>query len=133
MATLTLDQFLSPPTLPEEDVEMPELGGSVRIRALTKAEHQAAMKESTLQYNTKDGQKGDLDRQRFELVMVVHSMVEPQITLNDIIKLRQLPLAAIERLQHAVLRINGLSPEAQQAARATFQDGEGRNGHDQAA
>lgn len=122
---LDLEQFLNAPALPEELVDVPELGGAVKIRAFTKAKQQELKNQATLKHAAHGKKAGEIDSDYLEMLMLVHGVVEPELKSEHVIRLKQHPAGIIDRINKAILRINGMSEEAQQDAERTFPQEEG--------
>lgn len=112
MARLSLDQILSAPDLPEREVEVPEWGGSVKVRSLTKAAQEHLRKSA----KSADG----VDEEKLQMLLIVHCVVDPPMTEADIESLRKKSAAAINRLGLAIAEVCGFSGDAQKEARQGF-------------
>jgi hypothetical protein len=115
------DGYLNPEALAkfagceEEDLLIPELGGKVRVRGLTKAEQQDVMADSM---------EGDTPSiPKVELGMVSRGLVRPQMTNDLMTRLLELPSGVFDRITTTVTRLSGADPEALKAAEKRFRDG----------
>jgi hypothetical protein len=59
--------------------------------------------------------------------MVVHGVVEPALGAEHVLRLKQLPNGIVDRIVTAILALNGMTAEAQQAAADTFPEPESDN------
>jgi hypothetical protein len=103
---LTRDEiFARRASLPTEDVDIPEMGGTIRIRHLTLAEVE----------DIKRIQKNASDPIKIYLPMVEKSCINEDGTQlwvgEDIKLLPTLPWAAIERIVEASMKLSKLVPE----------------------
>lgn len=117
---LTFEQIMAAPDLAEEVVEVPEWGGAVKIKALTKSLQQRLRQDATLRANTQTQKQGDIDSSRLEMLLLVHGVVEPKLELAHIPQLREKAAGPIEHILKALLRLNGMTEEAVEKAEATF-------------
>jgi hypothetical protein len=104
--TLTRDEiFARRATLPTEDVDIPEMGGTIRIRLLTLAEVE----------DVKRIQKNASDPIKIYLPIVEKSCVNgdgTQLFVGEDVKLiGTLPWAAIERIVEASMKLSKMVPE----------------------
>ena len=108
---LSLNQIIEAKDIVERDVEVPEWGGKVRIRALTKDTHQRIREAST-----KRGKRGqrDLDISKLELLLVVASLIEPKLEAVQYHQLKEKSSGAIERILDAINELNGLGVAAEE-------------------
>lgn len=106
MGTLTRDQILARRAeLPREEVEVPELGGSVLVRVLTLkevGEINKAQKVSTDPINMYP---------KMLALGCVNEDGSPMFAGEDIRLIDDLPWAAVNDIATAVLRINKMLPE----------------------
>lgn len=109
---LTLEQVLEAPDLEEREVEVPEWGGSVKIRSFSKAAQQDLRRKAMV--------KNELDTDRLEMLMFIHGVVEPQFTEEHYEALRQKSAGAIDRVLRAILELSGLTREAVDQAKRLF-------------
>lgn len=122
MALLNAEQFLAKRELPFEDVDCPELGGAVRIRALTEGEKiRWSRIEKIRQEPLPDITKLD----GFRASIIVATAInedgskmfplpdeKPEVELARLIELIDGNLAsAVERLSDAAVRIAGMGGE----------------------
>lgn len=117
MSALTRDQILAPRPWPVEVVEVPEWGGSVRVRALTASEMDSF--NASIVTTKKDG-TAEVNRRNYRAKLVAKCLVQddgksPVFTdETDIIALGNQPVSALERILAAVNRLNAISTEEQE-------------------
>lgn len=114
---LTRDQILEASDLKTEEVEVPEWGGTVRVRTLTGADRDAF--EASLVTTSPDGtRKPNLSNMRTKLVAltVVDDAGSRIFDVSDVDRLASKSAAAINRVYEAAERINGIG--AKQEAEA---------------
>ena len=115
MAVLSRDQIFSKPDIETDEVDVPEWGGTVRIRSITAAQQKEIAK---IQNNTA---RSETDRYaRGRLQMVVFGCVDkegsPLFTEDDFAALEERNPGVLNRLSDAIGRISGLSDAATDAA-----------------
>lgn len=103
MSRLTREAILSAPDIIEKEIDIPEWGGSVLIRTLTKAQQVKLRKEATVD--------GHLDENRLEILIFVHGVVEPQFTADDHDKLKEKSASAMDRVLLEIYRGSGMTKE----------------------
>jgi hypothetical protein len=101
MARLTKEQLLSV-KLPEKDVDMPELGGTVRIRALRASEQSKLF----------DPKAGGLDLEASKNLaakVLTLSLIDPALTEEELASVfDNMPIGSINRLVAEVMELSGL-------------------------
>jgi hypothetical protein len=105
MPLLTAEQILSADDLQTKDVEIPEWGGSVRIREISAAEAEAA----------KEAAKGDGMQVFYGMIAkcVINEAGDPVFTLEQARQLTTKSNRPLMKLGKAVLGINGMGEEAE--------------------
>ena len=109
---LSVEQIMQANDIVERDVDVPQWGGTVRIRGLTKGQHQQLRKRAT--------SRGQVDTDRLEMLLFAESVIEPRFTLEQAQSLRDKAAAPFERVLKAVLEVNGLADGAVEDAEADF-------------
>ncbi|MFH0980647.1 MAG: hypothetical protein V2A79_03800 [Planctomycetota bacterium] len=112
---LTVEQIAAAVDLPEEDVPVPEWGGTIRVRGLTKGEQQQIRREARID--------GEIDTQLVELLMVQYGCVEPRLDGGAVELLRSKSAVAVERLIQAIARANVATPEVFEETKRRFRKG----------
>jgi hypothetical protein len=116
----TLEELLGLPDAEQvtEVITVPDLG-TVRIRALSRKEHREMTDDC--------GASDKWDGERWEILLLQHSVVEPQLTYDQAAKMRLKASGPVGDLIGACARLSGLtdrgqiSKEAVDEAEATFQ------------
>lgn len=112
MPRLDRDRLFGRPPLPEEEVDIPELGGSVLMRQLD----YATMREIGSRFEDKSSL-------RFEAAFISACLAEPELTPEDLETLAsQVSGATWQALAEAATRINGASDGQAKAAREAFRE-----------
>lgn len=102
---LNLDAILAAPDVRESEVEVPEWGGKVKIRSLTKAAQVSIRKKST-------GRDGTIDEFNMEGRLLVAGLVEPEVNENQISELFEKSSSAVDRVLQAILGVSGMDEDA---------------------
>lgn len=116
MARLQLDEILNASDIPEAEVEIPEWGGSVKVRGLTKAKQEHLRKSAMI--------GGKIDEEKLQLLLIVHCVVDPVIEEGHIEQLRQKSAQAINRLALKIAELCGFTEGAHKEARKDFLSGD---------
>lgn len=116
MALLKRGDILAADDLKTQDVEVPEWGGSVRIRTLTAAQRDDF--DASLSSGIGTNRTVDLHNLRARLVSlcVVDEEGAPQFTKDDVAALGAKSAAALSRVFEAAQALNGMTPQAVEAA-----------------
>ena len=94
----------------EEAVDMPEWGGRVKIRALTIRKSLELQKQAQV-WNQRT-RSYDQDTDKLYMLLLLHGIVEPALSADDIDKMAEKSAVATTRIVTAIQRISGLSEEA---------------------
>src|SRR5262245_16949785 len=130
MPRLTKDKLTAANDLVEEDVELPALGGSVRIRSLPAAySNEAAVKATEMKQVGRD-QVLSVDKTKLEALQVYHALIDPKLdTVEEAINLATRLGASWNKLVERIDAISGVDKEEITKAEARFQrSGEGQTG-----
>lgn len=114
-AYLSAAEILNADDLNEEDVECPEWGGKVRVRALSKQRQQALRKASA--------PGGEFDAGLFEMALFVEGVITPVFDASQMDALRQKSAKPVDRVTKKVMQLSGMAEDAVDDAEATFPDG----------
>ena len=111
---LTREQILQADDLKTEDVQVPEWGGAVRVRALSGDQRDAY--EAAILIDRDDGKGGttvDVRRERLRATLASMSIVDeagqPMFTEQDIAALGKKSARALARVVEAAQRLSGLT------------------------
>ena len=111
MPYLTREQILKADDLPTEDVEVPEWGGVVRVRALTGAERDA-LEAAVLDVR---GKNVRVRLENARALIVAMSVVDEDgnrlFSDKDVKALGQKSAAALDRVASVAMRLAGLTKE----------------------
>lgn len=121
---LTKDQILEANDLKTEVVDVPEWGGTVRVRTMTGADRDAF--EASLMHIQADGQrKPDLSNMRGKLVALtlVDDVGNLMFGMPDIDRLSLKSASALDRVFAVAQRLNGLGVVAEAEAAKNSQPG----------
>ncbi len=132
MAILTKDALLRANDLEEREIELPSIGGSVKIRALPAAYSSRASSEAMeLQTGRRGEQTARVNTARLEELQVFHALIEPKLGSPE--EARQFLTncgPAARKLIDAIDEISGVNKAALEEAQARFPGGgdESENG-----
>lgn len=112
--TLSREQFLerAKAAVKEELVDVPELGGKVKVRGFTKGQEQGIRHASM--------KGGKLDTDLYEMLVLLGGVVEPQFTEADIAELKDAYAGTLNRILERILDLSGLTEGAQDRAAELF-------------
>lgn len=124
MAILTKGALLSASDITEREVELPSIGGSVKIRSLPAAYSNDAT-SSALEMTTINGeQTAHVNTTKLEALQVFHALVEPKLdTLAEADAFQQQCGPAWHTLVRAINEISGIDQEAIKRTADTFRVG----------
>lgn len=125
MALLTRDALLGASDLREREVNLPTIGGSVRIRSLPAKYSNAAISQAV---EVVQGPKGEattrMDNGKLELLQVMHGLVEPKLeSIAAVETFAQNCGPAFKTLVKAIVELSDLTEEAAEMTAATFPPG----------
>lgn len=89
------------PKIVEEDVYIEKLGGSVKIRSFTGEVRSRIRKESGFQ-------TPEFDSDKMELLSIVYSIIEPELTKEDILELNKQDASILDDLSMKITMLNML-------------------------
>lgn len=112
---LTVEEILAAPDLNEIEVEVPEWGGTVKVREMTKAAQQRLRQQATV--------NGELDPDRLQILMLAECLAEPKITIEQAEQLWNKSAAAVDKVLYAIIDVNGLSDVVQKQMMKSFRSG----------
>lgn len=122
MALLGRDQILAAQDLPTVDVEVPEWGGTVRVRMMTGGERDAFEAGTITRHGRKIEQNLVNIRARLVALCVVDEKGQRLFSEADAVALGQKSAAALNRVFNAAQQLNALTEEAAAAAEEQFPD-----------
>lgn len=101
---LSLAEILDCDDLEDQIVEVPQWGGSIKIRSFTKAAQQDMREAARI--------AGEIDTARLEVAMLAYGMIEPQVTMSQAESLRQKNATAFDLVLHAITELNHITEKA---------------------
>lgn len=111
---LTEEQILGAEDLKEEVVEVPEWGGAVKLKQITRRQWNDAFDQAM---------RGDeFDEELFDMLILIETIVEPKLTRDRVEQLRGKSAGVIRRLAYLAYQFNNMNDGALAAAMARFQD-----------
>lgn len=113
MARLTIEEISGANDLGEEEIEIPEWGGSVVIRGLGYGEWVDLRDRSTV--------AGTQDERLFARMLLATALVEPVVGEEQADLLLNKSAPSVDRLVSAILGLSKIGDSAVVAAEATFQ------------
>lgn len=123
MARLTKEQWLSGSDLEEQEIEVPELDGTVKIRSLPAAYSNQANSEA-LEYRTVgDNQIATVNTAKLEVLQFQYGVIEPTFTRAEVERLAERYGRAFRRVITAIDEMSGVDKAAIEKAEARFQGG----------
>jgi hypothetical protein len=111
---LSFDEIEAVDDRPVETIDVPEWGGAVQIRKLSKAQ----VTEATKAAKTADG----MDAAKWIDHLVCLSLVAPVIVPEQLPTLREKSNTAVERIHSKVMELNGIGGAALEAVLQMFLD-----------
>lgn len=111
MALLTREQILAADDLPSKEVEVPEWGGSVKVRSIT-AKDRDEFEQALIAARQAKRVAPENVRARYVAACIVGEDGKPLFTAKDVEALGQKSFAALERVYQAATELNALSDEA---------------------
>ena len=114
---LTADAILGATKLEERIVEIPELGGSVKIREFDKGRQQ------WIRNQAKDRRTGKIDEGKLELLLFAYGVVEPAFTVEQVQALAKVKASVLDTVLKAISELSGMTDEAVEEEAATFPPG----------
>ena len=115
--SLNREAFLKPVKVPEQVVDLPEMGGSVRVRGFTAKQRSEHERSFVLKSGKVNQAKQAERRERLIIQTVIDDEGNPLFTEEDIPAIGRQPAVVIERLVDAALEVCGLAPELEDSAK----------------
>lgn len=110
---LSIDEFLDRAKPKTKTLDVPELGGSVVIRALTVKDREEIMSAS------QDLRTGKVREQDFMAVTVLKGLVEPKLSTAHVERLRDSQFGVIAKISTEIWSISGVDGDAKNASGPT--------------
>ena len=102
MKLLNREQVLNSNDLKEKEIECPEWGGSVKIKALSLTKRNGVMKGA-------EDNNGKIDFEKLQVLTFIECVIEPKFTIADYIALSNKSHTAMDRVVQAVYELSGIS------------------------
>lgn len=115
MERLTREKILATPDIVEKEVAVPEWGGSVLIRTLTKAQQIKLRRQATV--------NGKIDEELLEILIFTASVIDPKFTDQDHIALREKSAEAMDRVLLEIYSRSAMTKEEIGKIDRTFPEG----------
>jgi len=112
MAYLSLGDIMEA-DLPQEEVDVPAWGGTVKVRAITAAELSRAKREAT------NPRTKEVDNVKLTCLIVEMGCVEPAFAPGQYKALLNRPLGPINRVAERILDLAGIGDESGEAMAGT--------------
>lgn len=109
---LSVEDILAAADTPEEGIEVPEWGGAVTIRGLTKRQQQDIRQRATI--------GGEVDEVRTQQLLWLEGVVSPRFTEEQLGPLFDKNAGAVDRVLKRLLVLSGMDDEAAKRKEATF-------------
>lgn len=113
---LTTADILAANDIVDEEVDVPEWGGTVLIRGFTKARQMELRRMAT------DPKTGRVDNERLEMQLFIYGVIDPQFVAAQATELRMKSAGALDRVLKRIMAISGMSEES--VSEATKSDDE---------
>lgn len=127
MGILSKESLLGASDLIEKEVELPGIGGSVKVRSLPAGYSNQAMSEALEVITTPQGQKAHVNTAKLEQLQVLHGLVEPKLaSVQEAERLSQQLGSAWRKIVQTIDEISGIDKESIEKAEATFPAGGSR-------
>lgn len=110
---LTFDAIMAAPDCPEESVTVPQWGGSVIVKGITKAKQKELNKAATVMKPGPDG-KGvaEVDTDKLDLLLLAAGLKAPAITFEQAAEFGAKSAGAVDAVLKVILRLSGMTKEA---------------------
>jgi hypothetical protein len=122
--TLSKDALLGASDLVERDVNLPSIGGTVRVRSLPAAYSNQAQSEALEMVTIRGEQTARVNVAKLEALQVLHGLIDPKLdSIQEAQALAQKLGPSWRRIVTAIDEISGVDKEAIERTNALFQPG----------
>lgn len=111
---LTLDQIREADDIERKELPVPEWGGTIEIKSLTKGEHQECRAKSM--------KKGQVDADLLEINLLVAGVADPTLSKEDAGILQRKNAGVVERIMREILKLSKLDADAVSETDRSFRD-----------
>lgn len=126
MDYLNRDALLEASDLAERDVDLPAIGGKVRVRALAAAFSNQAASEALTVKTVGREEITVVDKAHLEILQAFHGLVHPKLeSVEEARKFAEQCGPSFFKVIGAIDEISGMDKEAIEQAEARFQNGDG--------
>ncbi|HMF60814.1 MAG TPA: hypothetical protein VK595_10610 [Vicinamibacterales bacterium] len=127
MALLSKEALLGASDLVEREVELPSIGGSVRVRSLPAAySNQATSEALELVTGRRGEQTAKVNTAKLEILQVLHGLVDPKLSsMQEAEAFAQRCGPAFKEIVRVIDEISGVDKKALEDAEARFPAGGG--------
>lgn len=115
MSYLTIEQIEQANDLKESDIDVPNWGGKLHIRELTRQQ------QIEIENKSRD-EDGNIDIHKMQMLIMIHCVVEPKLEEKHIPILNQKNFNVIDEILKELDRLAYVREEEIAAARKTFRD-----------
>ena len=119
MARLTREAVLTIKDIVQDDVEVPEWGGSVRVQSLSVAQSQEVYEKARIPEST------ELDRKKTAVYTFIFGVIDPVFQESDYDALKDKSALAMARVIARISELSGTKPESVAKAAETFREESG--------
>lgn len=125
MALLSRDALLGASDIREREIELPSIGGAVRVRGLPAAYANEAQSEALEMITGRRGeQTAHVNTKKLEALQVLHGLLEPKLnSIEDAYTFAQNCGPAWHTVVKAIDELSGIDKEAIEKTNAAFQSG----------
>jgi hypothetical protein len=125
VALLSKDALLGASDLTEKEVELPTIGGSVKVRSLPAAySNQASSEALELKTGARGEQTATVNTAKLEVLQVFHALVDPKLSsVQEAEQFAQKCGPAFKEVIRAIDDISGIDKEEIERTNARFQTG----------
>lgn len=123
MGRLTKEAWLTGTDLIEKEVDVPELKGTVKIRALPAAYSNQASSEALELKTQGSEQVATINTDKLEVLQFAHGVIEPEFSEDEAKQISEKYGPAFKRVINAIDEISGVDKEELAKTQARFQKG----------
>jgi|TARA_Y100000310_G_scaffold320215_1_gene376411 hypothetical protein len=113
---LTIEDIAKAPDTVTEELDVPEWGGRLVIRSLTKGQQQDARRKSM--------REGEISTDLLEMHVFITGVVEPAMTEEHFGMLRQKSFGVVEGITRKIMKVSGMDQASIAKAQASFPSGQ---------
>ena len=99
---LTADQIKTAQDVKTEEIEVPEWGGSIKVKAFTLAKRNEVMNGAT------DVGTGKMDYEKFQVLSFIECCVDPKFAPADFTALKEKSAVVMDRIMKKIMDLSGM-------------------------